>query len=154
MGKEHSARLSAAVCLARRLGSAAGAAASAAVAAPGAPGAGGAGRAPTRALAGDPGASPASWVWGPCARGTSPPHGGERAARGEGCVLAQRPCPRASRRDRGSAGALRRLRTRLRSCRRLLSGCRSAPRSGANKRVLVGEELHCHAKTFLGAGRS
>lgn len=71
VGKEQSARLSAAACLARCPGCAAGAPAPAAAATSGAPDAYRAGRAPTRALARGPGVSPASWVWGPCARGES-----------------------------------------------------------------------------------
>lgn len=63
-------------------------------------------------------------------------------------------CLQASGRNQGTAGAMQRLGTSLSSCWRLLSGCRLAPRSGAKKRVLVGEELHGQAKNFLGGGFS
>lgn len=63
-------------------------------------------------------------------------------------------CLQASCRNQGTAGAMQRLGTSLSSCWRLLSGCRLAPRSGAKRRVLVGEELHGQAKNFLGGGFS
>lgn len=93
-------------------------------------------------------------VWGPSAQGCFPaPPRGESCPRLQGVRGFSAPrcqCLRASCRNQGGAGAVQRVGTSQSLCWWWLSGCRSAPLSGPKKRVLVGEELHGHAKNLLG----